>query len=549
MALFEFFVFLIYTLTNNIIYQPLSRVKVDGGVVFYGITSVGDPPQQVITFFEFDSPGIHYRNYPGNQAFNDKFMYDNLFGNVNQFKIANVKFSLPFAFDPFYFPFTRCGDIPCQLSIGMGRGSPIWNRYANISFGHLGITFNENSPISRVAHENAFDCKFNSTSVCDLDVQLTNMATGLVVGDHVDMRFGLDNDPVTYLPKNIFYAIKGSLVPKVNQVGDWPNIQFCDYNGHCFILFNDNILMSHNSYTELTIRPWSENYILVGTSFAENVQVYFFSRQSKVGFYVHHTVLDLSSWGMFMSVISALLFAYITTTSYNINNGVQKQIMSIKFRVIIDLAVVVMIPIIILCFTSFRIFMFDYSPTMFIFVCLTYFILTCLYLASYIDIIMGNFEADFQRRLERVDKAGMALVRNFTACTSAIFNIFCAFLEVYPGGEVEIFQFVFMFFYTTIVFFLFLNVLWFFLTLKNLKWGVLTAATALVFCTSNVSGMLLIVHPYITNNFGNDKMIRYLIIVVMIVFQIIFTLAGSILLHMPYLYYVRTGELPKLNDT
>ena len=101
MAYVELLLLFIYAIINDVIYQPLARVKVDGGVVFYGVTSIGNPPQQVITLFEFDTALTHFRNYPNNQAFNDDFMHDDVFGDVNLIKIANQKFSLPFIFDPY----------------------------------------------------------------------------------------------------------------------------------------------------------------------------------------------------------------------------------------------------------------------------------------------------------------------------------------------------------------------------------------------------------------------------------------------------------------
>lgn len=549
MAYVELLLFFIYSFINDAIYQPLARVKVDGGVVFYGVTSVGNPPQQVVTLFEFDTPLTHFRNYPNNEAFNDDFMHDDVFGDVNLIKLANQKFSLPFLFDPFYPQWVRCGDVPCQLSIGLGRGSPVWNRFSNISFGHLGMTFDEHSLIASRARDAALQCAFDSTSLCDVDASVSiDTPSYQLLAQHVTLRIGLDNNPVTYLPEDIFYAIKGTLVPKLNDVGDWPSVRFCDQAGKCFTLPNNNVLMSQDSFTELTLRPWTNDYVLLGTSAAENVQFYFFSRQNVLGVYEHPTVLAISTMSLMSALVSSLLLVYVATTSYNINVGVAAQITGLEFRAITDFLLVAILPALVFSNSTFSTMLYTQSIVMFAFICVTYAALLLLVMVGYSDLVTGEWYVLPTSPRERIDKAGLALVRNLGAFTVGFFNMFCAFLETYPGGDVETFQFVFMLFYGIFSFLLMLNVIWYCWQLRTPRWMLLAAVAVLVFGASTTVGSLTIITPYITNNFANNAVARNLILIVAGTIVLFISFLGAVVLSIPYIYYIRSARVPALKE-
>ena len=549
MAYIELLLLFIYAIVNDTIYQSLARVKVDGGVVFYGVTSVGNPPQQVVTLFEFDTAFTHFRNYPNNQAFNDDFMHDDVFGDVNLIKIANQKFSLPFIFDPFYPQWVKCGDIPCQLSVGLGPGSPIWNRFSNISFGHLGMTFDERSIMSNRARDNALQCAFNSVSLCDIDAAISiHSPSYQLLTQHVTVRFGLDNTPVTYLPEDIFYAIKGTLVPKSNSVGDWPSVTICDQSSKCFTLPNNNVLMSEGSFAELTLRPWTNNYVLIGTSAAENVQFYFFSRQNVLGVYEHPTVLAISTMSLVTAILSSLILAYVATTSFNINVGVAAQITGLEFRAIADFLLCAILPALMFSNSTFSSMLYEESMVMFVFICVTYGCLLAMILMAYSDLITGAWYVLPTTPKERIDKSGLAFVRNMGAFTVGFFNMFCAYLQTYPGGDVETFQFVFMLCYGIFSFFLVLNVIWYCWQLRSIKWFIFTALAILVFGLSTTVGSLAIITPYITNTFGNNATYRNLILIVMGTIVLFISFVGAAVLSIPYLYYMRTSRVPTLKE-
>lgn len=544
----ELLLFFIYAFINDSIYQPLARIKVDGGVTFYGVTSIGNPPQQVVTQFEFNTKLTHFRNYPNNQAFNDDFMHDDVFGDVNLIKIANQKFSLPFIFDPFYPSWVKAGDVPCQLAIGMGVGSPIWNRFANISFGHLGMTFDEYSLLSKNAFDGALDCMFNSTSLCDIDASITIYPDHDRITDHVIVRFGLDNTPVTFFPEDIFYAIKGTLTPKLDEVGDWPNVQICDQSSKCFSLVNNNIIMREGSFNELTIRPWTNDYILIGTSAAENVQFYFFSRHNKLGTYEHPTVLAISSISLITALVSGLIMCYVATTSYNINTGIKNQITGLEFRAVMDFLLLPILPLLMFSNSSYSTMLYEQSMVMFVFIMLTYTSLLVVLLVGYSELITGYWNVISTTFKERQDKAGMAMLRNMVSYTTALFNIFCAFLQTYPGGDIETFQFTFMLLYGIYSFFLVLNTFWYFNQLRNIKWAGISAIVFFIFAASTTVGSISIITPYITNNFGNNVIYRNLILLALTVITLFIAFVGSIFLSAPYIYYIRTTQIPALKE-
>jgi hypothetical protein len=548
MAYIELLLFFIYAYINDTIYQSLARVKVDGGVTFYGVTSIGNPPQAVVTQFEFNSKFTRFRNYPNNQAFNDDFMHDDVFGDVNLVKVANQKFSLPFLFDPYYPAWVKAGDIPCQLSVGMGVGSPIWNRFANISYGHLGMTFNEYSLLSKRAFDGALQCQFNSSSLCDIDADIRISPSNTLIATHVAVRIGLDNTPVTYMPNDIFYAIKGTLTPKLSDVGDWPNVKICDQGGQCFTLPNSNIIMREGSFNELTLRPWSNDYILLGTSVVENVQLYFFSRHNKMGVYEHPTVLAISSISLITSLLSAIILGYIATTSYNINAGIQKQIKGLEFRFVLDFLLLPILPALMFSNSDYSTMLYEQSLPMFLFILFTYAALLLTMIIGYSELITGYWQVVPTTFKERVDKAGTAMLRNLTACTAAFFNIFCVFLQTYPGGDIETFQFTFILLYGIFTFFLLLNTLWFLNQMRNAKWIGIAVLVLFIFATSTVAGSLSIITPYVTNNFGSNVVYRNLILLALMVITLFISLVGAVFLSAPYIFYIRTANIPALKE-
>lgn len=552
MAFLEIFLLVLYQFYYPVTQQPMTRILSDNGASFRGVVSIGQPYYSYLSLFQFDSPTTVYRNNPGNQAYNERYMNDTLFGIVNQFKIAGQPFSLPFTFNPYYVGWTVCPE--CFLSIGMGIGSPIWNRYANISYGQRGITFDEFSTYSNHAHDNSIICHTPSFSVCDSTVTVKVIqpdGTSAIVPSSLNgtlMQVGFGLDPVTYLPEDIYWAIRGTLTPSGDEQAKWPDVQFCDVlSGKCVLLDHQTILMSFRWYAELTIEPWKESTILLGTSAAVSNQFYFFSRQARMGTYHHPFTLGMSSVNLLVAIVEAVIFLFVGTTSLNINVNPLKPRLFSKVRIVFDvMALLFMLPL--LTNDHFINNMMVETPAMLAFVILSYLILLVFWLCGNFAGMVSVARQDVHTVQERMVQAGRALIRNMTTYCGVSFVIFLASLEFYPGGIVELFQFASMTIFSILTAVFANSMLFFAYRLWSLEWAAYFALAFLLFASTNVVGILFFITPYITQNLVGSSAWSNAIMGFTAFVLLLLTLVLCVVILFPYLAYIHNGVIPRFDE-
>lgn len=552
MAFLQIFLLVLYQFWYPVTIQPVTRILSDSGASFRGVVSIGQPYYSYLSLFQFDTHETIYRNNPGNQAYNERYMNDTQFGIVNQFKIAGQPFSLPFQFNPYYVGWSVCPD--CFLSIGMGVGSPLWNTYANISYGQFGITFDEFSTYSNHAHDNSMLCNIPSASICDVYVTVSiiqpdgtsAIAPSSANGTLLQIGFGLD--PVTYLPTDIYWAIRGTLTPSGDDQSKWPEVNFCDVvTGKCIYLDRKTILMVFRSYAESTIAPWNNTSILLGTSIAVSNQFYFFSRQSRMGTYHHPFVLGMESVNLLVALVEAVIFLFVGTTSLNINvNPIKPRLFS-KVRIVFDvIALLLMLPL--LTNEEFINNAINETPAMLAFIILSYIILLILWLCGNFTGMISVARQDVLTVHERMIQAGRALMRNFTIYCGVSFVIFLSSLEFYPGGTVELFEFASMVIYSVLTSVFAHNMLFFAFRIWNIEWALYFALAALLFIATNVVSILFFITPYVTQNLVGNSAWANGIMAVSAFVVLVMTFVLCVVSLMPYLHYINSGAIPRFDE-
>lgn len=551
MAFFQILLMVLYQFLHPVTIQPVTRTLTDNGASFRGVVSIGQPYYSYLSMFLFDTNVTTFRNNPGNQAYNERFMNDTLFGFVNQFKIAGQPFSMPFTFNPYYVGWAVCPD--CFLAMGFGVGSPIWNSYANISFGQFGISFDEVSTYSNHARDNALTCNVPSTSVCDSMVYVRVLqpdGTASVVPSTVNgtlMKVGFGLDPVTYLPHDIYWAIRGVLTPSADDQSLWPDVFFCDVlTDKCVWLDRRTILMAFRSYAELTIAPHDEQTIVLGTSIAVSNQFFFFSRQARMGTYHHPFTLGMGAVNLIVALFEAILFLFVGTTSLNINvNPIKPRLFS-KVRIIVDvLAMLLMLPL--LTNDDFLSNMMYETPAMLAFVVFSYVLLLALWVCGNFSGMTEVARQDARTVPDRMDQAGRALMRNMTTYCAITFVIFLSSLEFYPGGIVELFQFASMIFFSMLTAVFAACLVWFAYRLWSIEWAAYAALAALLFASTNVVGILLFITPYIMQNLIGNAAYTHAIMGFITYVDLILTIAMMVCVMLPYLYYINSGNIPRFD--
>lgn len=550
-AYLQILMLVLYQFLYPVTLQPITRVLTDNGASFRGVISIGQPYYAYLSMFLFDTDITTYRNNPGNQAYNERYMNDTIFGPVNQFKIAGQPFSLPLVFNPYYVGWTVCPD--CFLAVGMGVGSPIWNTYSNISFGQFGMTFDEFSTYSNHARDNALHCDVPSSSVCDSHVYVRVVqpdGSASVVPSTVNgtlMKVGFGMDPVTYLPKNIYWAIRGVLTPSANDQSLWPDVYFCDIaSDKCVKLDRYTLLMAFRSYVELTIVEYDGSDIVLGTSIAVSNQFFFFSRQARMGTYHHPFTIGMGAVNLLVALAEAILFLFVGTTSLNINVNPLKTRLFSKVRIVVDvLAMLLMLPL--LTNEDFLNNMMSETPAMLAFVALSYAILLVLWLCGNFSSMIELSRQDVQGVRERMDQAGRALMRNMTTYCAITFIIFLSSLEFYPGGIVELFQFASMTLYSimTMVFAGCLS--WYAYRLWSKEWAAYTLLAILLWASTNVVGILFFITPYITQNLVGNSAYSQAIMAFASFVEILVFIVLLVANMLSYMYYINTGVIPRFD--
>lgn len=551
MAYLQILMLVLYQFLYPVTLQPVTRILTDNGASFRGVVSIGQPYYAYLSLFLFDTNVTTYRNNPGNQAYNERYMNDSIFGPVNQFKIAGQPFSLPFTFNPYYAGWSVCPD--CFLAIGMGVGSPIWNAYANISFGQFGISFDEFSTYSNHARDNALHCDVPSTSVCDTHVYVrvvqpdgsASIVPSTVNGTRMKIGFGMD--PVTYLPSDVYWAIRGTLTPSGSDQSLWPDVYFCDVvSDKCVYVDRRTLLMSFRSYGELTIAEYGGSDIVLGTSVAVSNQFFFFSRQARMGTYHHPFTLGLGAVNLMVALFEAVLFLFVGTTSLNINVNPLKPRTFSKVRIVVDvLAMLLMLPL--LTNEDFLNNMMSETPAMLAFVAFSYALLLVLWMCGNFSSMVELARQDVHGVRERMDQAGRALMRNMTTYCAITFIIFLCSLEFYPGGIVELFQFASMGLYVLMTSVFTGCLAWYAYRLWSAEWGAYAILAALLWASTNVVGICFFITPYITQNLVGSTAYSQAIMAFVAFVEILVFIVLLVCNMLAYMSYINTGVIPRFD--
>lgn len=150
-------------------------------------------------------------------------------------------------------PDASLGCSTCRGILPIGRGSPLWNPFRNVTFTGDALLFDERVFRPREQH---VPCQPLSAGICDLPAKFNGSP----------VLFSLDlSDRFTYVPSALFYEFLGDKHPEATPARKWDGIDIEIDGGPTIHLPGREIVSEHTGFTpQLFILPYDGSSIRAG---------------------------------------------------------------------------------------------------------------------------------------------------------------------------------------------------------------------------------------------------------------------------------------------
>lgn len=563
MAFSTIFVILLMILLHPKTIQPVKRVMRPGGAIFYSNIEIGHPSMTSKTIFEFDRAENTLRNQLPNESEDSSYYVDVVFGPMLEFIIGGQTYELPVVFNPYYEPFLSTN---LEVSVGMGPTSDIWKRFSNVTYTHNGIIFEDISPVMDRALEAAVSCDLTSTSLCDFTATVYRGTEIVPLSTNTTVRVGLGHQPSTFIPVDLYYAIKGELEISINDVADWPDITLCDSNMKCFQIRKELIYLRGHQYSDLTIKAWDENYIKLGTSLVLGLDFFFFRQELKMAVVPRAFILEYSYSTVLIIFFMSLFMLFMNLTSYEIgeqsnavfpvvrrgnqegvDNPSVKKIFIIARRTV-EILIFIVAPIIMMTNRKMINVLINDSLVLFWFmVCLHVLFLIIYVIAGFYASLMDNVKNPMHQH--RFAMAFIAMVRNGAVNVAIMLIVFAASLEIYAGETINQFHLFSSFGLSILVGSYLFGILMFTISKMTPKWFLVAGLWLVVFGLTSAVNILYFDDPYMDTILIGYGVISRFSILVFFLAIILASLISGIVISYPYVNFVYEGSTPSLKKT
>ena len=409
---------------------------------------------------DFNRSNIVLSNDQTASGWDSAFYQHPLFGFMDTFLFAGTEYELPFVVDYGTVINSRCKS--CDGIFGLGRGSPLLDFFSSMSVGGFTTILNEYSLRSDFAQRTAAPCNFASATLCDLQVSVTRIdgKTGArrLLSNNTLLLLA-PNVPETQLPNQMFLDVVSGLNTVKDKMDEWPDLEFCAVGGSiadgspvCFIIPRRLILPTDRSYSELAIAPNDADYAQLGMTALRGLTVHYFLKSNSVGFSSEPVVLSVSTFSIFVTIISLVLLYCIAFTrnpvlppsavsklrakATNESPVTSAYEYSTKVRQVIEVLALTVLPILILL-QDMPVNLWRSSPAMFL---CTMFIVGVAWVSgiwAQLEYMIANInETPYRSTKQRIHLSRVAWLRSCSSLTCCILTIFVFSTETFVNGKV-----------------------------------------------------------------------------------------------------------------